>query len=141
LVGQGHLERAGSPADPTRAAVLPLRCPRHHDPQLRHAGRCCARRPRPEDEEAMSYDPNFPHSDGGLDPSAHEADPERQVDDEAAVEDLDQIHAVEGGTAGEVHEWDRDRPLLDIEDLDITFTTSGGDVPAVRGANLTVYPG
>jgi len=32
-------------------------------------------------------------------------------------------------------------PLLDIRDLDVTFTTSTGTVPAVRGANLTVYPG
>ncbi len=32
-------------------------------------------------------------------------------------------------------------PLLDIQDLDVTFTTSAGPVPAVRGANLTVYPG
>ncbi|MBM7500015.1 ABC-type multidrug transport system fused ATPase/permease subunit [Brachybacterium muris] len=44
---------------------------------------------------------------------------------------------------------DRDRrekagtpaPLLDIRDLDVTFSTSAGPVPAVRGANLTVYPG
>lgn len=32
-------------------------------------------------------------------------------------------------------------PLLDIHDLDVTFTTSNGPVPAVRGASLTVYPG
>lgn len=32
-------------------------------------------------------------------------------------------------------------PLLDIRDLDVTFSTSAGPVPAVRGANLTVYPG
>lgn len=55
--------------------------------------------------------------------------------------DLSQVHATEGGTSGAVHEWDPDRPLLEVKDLDITFTTSGGDVPAVRGANLTVYPG
>ncbi|APX35072.1 ABC transporter ATP-binding protein [Brachybacterium sp. P6-10-X1] len=51
------------------------------------------------------------------------------------------MHPAEGGAAGVVHDWDRDRPLLEISDLDITFSTSGGDVPAVRGANLTVYPG
>ena len=36
---------------------------------------------------------------------------------------------------------DRSRPLLEIEDLDITFRTSSGPVHAVRGASLTVYPG
>ncbi len=34
-----------------------------------------------------------------------------------------------------------DEPLLEISDLDITFTTSTGHVNAVRGADLTVYPG
>ncbi|MGP9537642.1 dipeptide ABC transporter ATP-binding protein [Brachybacterium sp. AOP43-C2-M15] len=33
------------------------------------------------------------------------------------------------------------QPLLDIQDLDVTFRTSTGSVPAVRGANLTVHPG
>ena len=32
-------------------------------------------------------------------------------------------------------------PLLEISDLDITFSTSSGPVHAVRGANLSVYPG
>src|SRR5690625_5908341 len=32
-------------------------------------------------------------------------------------------------------------PLLDIRVLDVTFTTSTGTVPAVRGANLCVYAG
>lgn len=32
-------------------------------------------------------------------------------------------------------------PLLNISDLEVTFTTSTGVVHAVRGANLTVYPG
>ena len=32
-------------------------------------------------------------------------------------------------------------PLLEIRDLDVTFTTINGEVPAVRGANLTIYPG
>jgi ABC-type glutathione transport system ATPase component len=34
-----------------------------------------------------------------------------------------------------------DAPLLQIRDLEVSFTTAGGVVPAVRGANLTVYPG
>ena len=33
------------------------------------------------------------------------------------------------------------QPLLKITDLEVTFTSSTGVVPAVRGANLTIYPG
>lgn len=33
------------------------------------------------------------------------------------------------------------QPLLKITDLEVTFTSSTGKVPAVRGANLTIYPG
>ncbi|MFJ6001236.1 ABC transporter ATP-binding protein [Arthrobacter sp. NPDC092385] len=33
------------------------------------------------------------------------------------------------------------RPLLELRDLAITFSTSNGDVPAVRNAHLTVMPG
>lgn len=40
----------------------------------------------------------------------------------------------------EVHADDLN-PLLRISDLEVTFTTSTGKVPAVRGANLTIYPG
>ena len=36
---------------------------------------------------------------------------------------------------------DDENPLLKITDLEVTFTTSTGVVPAVRGANLTIYPG
>ncbi|USQ74801.1 dipeptide ABC transporter ATP-binding protein [Ornithinimicrobium cryptoxanthini] len=32
-------------------------------------------------------------------------------------------------------------PLLEIRDLEVAFRSSTGMVPAVRGANLTVYPG
>ncbi len=32
-------------------------------------------------------------------------------------------------------------PLLEIKDLQVSFTTSVGEVQAVRGANLAVYPG
>ena len=35
----------------------------------------------------------------------------------------------------------RRAPLLKITDLEVTFTSSTGVVPAVRGANLTIYPG
>ncbi|GAB3753884.1 ABC transporter ATP-binding protein [Zhihengliuella somnathii] len=34
-----------------------------------------------------------------------------------------------------------EQPLLDMKDVEITFTTANGLVKAVRGANLTVYPG
>ncbi|TCK01104.1 ABC transporter ATP-binding protein [Nocardia alba] len=33
------------------------------------------------------------------------------------------------------------QPLLDIRDLDVGFTADGKQIPAVRGVNLTVYPG
>ncbi|NNU28278.1 dipeptide ABC transporter ATP-binding protein [Isoptericola sediminis] len=36
---------------------------------------------------------------------------------------------------------DPNTPLLEISDLQISFTTGVGEVHAVRGANLTVYPG
>ncbi|QPK82142.1 ABC transporter ATP-binding protein [Schaalia sp. ZJ405] len=43
-------------------------------------------------------------------------------------------------TSDQVHPDDQN-PLLKIENLEVTFTTSTGIVPAVRGANLTIYPG
>ncbi|MFD3461961.1 ABC transporter ATP-binding protein [Nocardia fluminea] len=33
------------------------------------------------------------------------------------------------------------QPLLEIRDLDVGFTSDGKEIPAVRGVNLTVYPG
>ena len=36
---------------------------------------------------------------------------------------------------------DPNTPLLEIRDLEVAFKSSTGMVPAVRGANLTVYPG
>ncbi len=33
------------------------------------------------------------------------------------------------------------KPLLEIKDLDVAFTSSKREIPAVRQANLTVYPG
>ncbi len=47
---------------------------------------------------------------------------------------------LEGAEKAEVHPDDAN-PLLKITDLEVTFTTSTGVVPAVRGANLTIYPG
>jgi peptide/nickel transport system ATP-binding protein len=37
--------------------------------------------------------------------------------------------------------FDRSTPLLEIRDLKISFTTATGTVDAVRGVDLTVYPG
>ncbi|WP_413451141.1 ABC transporter ATP-binding protein [Georgenia phoenicis] len=34
-----------------------------------------------------------------------------------------------------------DEPLLEVRDLEVSFRSTTGTVPAVRGANLTVYPG
>jgi peptide/nickel transport system ATP-binding protein len=39
------------------------------------------------------------------------------------------------------HEVNSNDPLLEIRDLAITFSSSTGDVPAVRNAHLTVLPG
>ena len=36
---------------------------------------------------------------------------------------------------------DPDTPLLEVDDLHVSFTSSTGVVEAVRGFNLTVYPG
>ena len=47
---------------------------------------------------------------------------------------------LEGAEKAEIHSDDAN-PLLKITDLEVTFTTSTGVVPAVRGANLTIYPG
>ena len=47
---------------------------------------------------------------------------------------------LEGAEKAEIHP-DDTNPLLKITDLEVTFTTSTGVVPAVRGANLTIYPG
>lgn len=34
-----------------------------------------------------------------------------------------------------------EKPLLEVTDLEVSFTTAAGEIPAVRGASLTVYPG
>ncbi|USQ79077.1 ABC transporter ATP-binding protein [Ornithinimicrobium faecis] len=36
---------------------------------------------------------------------------------------------------------DHNTPLLEVSDLEVSFRSSTGVVPAVRGVNLTVYPG
>ncbi len=59
----------------------------------------------------------------------------RTVYEESLVED-----AVAVANA-KAHNLDPDKPLLKITDLDVAFKSSTGMVPAVRGANLTIYPG
>jgi ABC-type glutathione transport system ATPase component len=46
-----------------------------------------------------------------------------------------------GEGAGRSYEAGTDKPLLEISDLEVSFTTSEGVVHAVRGADITVYPG
>ncbi|MFD6137830.1 ATP-binding cassette domain-containing protein, partial [Isoptericola sp. NPDC060257] len=46
-----------------------------------------------------------------------------------------------GEGAGRSYEAGTDKPLLEIRDLQVSFTTSEGVVHAVRGADITVYPG
>ncbi len=36
---------------------------------------------------------------------------------------------------------DEIKPLIELRDLEVAFKSSTGTVPAVRGANLTIYPG
>lgn len=45
------------------------------------------------------------------------------------------------GLAKQKKDWSGASPLLEIQDLDVSFSTQNGLVPAVRGANLTIYPG
>ena len=42
---------------------------------------------------------------------------------------------------GVSYEAGTDKPLLEIRDLEVSFTTGVGEVKAVRGADITVYPG
>ena len=46
-----------------------------------------------------------------------------------------------GEGAGRSYEAGTDKPLLEISDLEVSFTTAEGVVHAVRGADITVYPG
>ncbi|WP_127129689.1 ABC transporter ATP-binding protein [Georgenia sp. SYP-B2076] len=50
-------------------------------------------------------------------------------------------HSMTDTTTQPAADLDGAQPLLEIRDLEVAFTSSTGMVPAVRGANLTVYPG
>ncbi len=59
----------------------------------------------------------------------------RTVYEESLVEDAVAV------AAAEAHHLDPTKPLLEIRDLNVAFKSSTGMVPAVRDANLTIYPG
>ncbi|CAM3537544.1 dipeptide ABC transporter ATP-binding protein [Isoptericola cucumis] len=46
-----------------------------------------------------------------------------------------------GRPAGTSYDAGTDKPLLQISDLEVSFTTGVGEVKAVRGVDITVYPG
>mgnify|MGYP002735269942 FL=1 len=75
---------------------------------------------------------------------------EEHVDRETmakAGEDEDEAKAQEAAVekavafAAKPHDLDDSKPLLKVTNLDVAFKSSTGMVPAVRGANLTIYPG
>ncbi len=59
----------------------------------------------------------------------------RTVYEESLVEDAVAV------AAAKEHNLDPTKPLLQIKDLNVAFQSSTGMVPAVRDANLTIYPG
>lgn len=59
----------------------------------------------------------------------------RTVYEESLVEDAVAV------AAAKEHDLDPTKPLLVIKDLNVAFKSSTGMVPAVRDANLTIYPG
>lgn len=59
----------------------------------------------------------------------------RSVYEESLVEDTVAL------AAATAHKLDPTKPLLKITDLNVAFQSSTGMVPAVRDANLTIYPG
>ena len=71
------------------------------------------------------------------DSTAYEADApdDRTVYEESLVEDAVAI------SAAQKRDLDTSKPLLKITDLSVAFESSTGMVPAVREANLTIYPG
>lgn len=75
-----------------------------------------------------------PEDTGNPDPTLTDADVEEAVT-KAVLGDHDAP-----ATHDENHPDDAN-PLLQITDLHVDFTSSTGTVPAVRGANLTIYPG
>lgn len=68
---------------------------------------------------------------------------EEQTQDEAAFAAKVEETVLAGATRHEEADLhpDDQNPLLKITDLEVAFQSSTGMVPAVRGANLTIYPG
>lgn len=61
------------------------------------------------------------------------------LDEDAAERSVERTVAPGEGPAHEVP--DDSKPLLKMTNLSVAFKSSTGMVPAVRGANLTIYPG
>lgn len=66
--------------------------------------------------------------------------PKRASLSEEEIEKAVEKTVLEGAEPEEIHPDDAE-PLLKITDLEVKFRSSTGMVPAVRGANLTIYPG
>ena len=64
-----------------------------------------------------------------------------QLSDKEMEEIVERAVALSAAPASSDIHPDDAQPLLKITDLEVTFTSSTGVVPAVRGANLTIYPG
>lgn len=61
------------------------------------------------------------------------------LDEDAAEKSVERTVAPHEGPAHEIP--DDSKPLLKVTNLSVAFKSSTGMVPAVRGANLTIYPG
>lgn len=68
-------------------------------------------------------------ADEGVEPDGRTVYEESLVEETAAV------------AQAQAHDLDPTKPLLEIKDLNVAFRSSTGMVPAVRDANLTIYPG
>ncbi len=72
----------------------------------------------------------------------HEDDLEEQkLDREDFEADEAAAHKAVAPDQAPTHAADDDKPLLKMTDVSVAFESSTGMVPAVRGANLTIYPG
>ncbi len=66
---------------------------------------------------------------------------EDQAPDGRTVYEESLVEEAVAAAAAKQHGLNPDVPLLEITDLNVAFTSSTGMVPAVRDANLTIYPG
>ncbi|WP_242491791.1 dipeptide ABC transporter ATP-binding protein [Actinomyces minihominis] len=66
---------------------------------------------------------------------------EDQAPDGRTLYEESLVEEAVAAAAAKQHGLNPDVPLLEITDLNVAFTSSTGMVPAVRDANLTIYPG